>query len=313
VTLRLTVDTTRWREHVAHVALHAPGLIPVVKGNGYGFGRRQLATIAAELSDTIAVGTIHELDGLPPSTTPVVLTPALRPPDDVRPVLTVGSFAHVDALAGWPGRVVVKLVSAVRRFGATPDELGPLAARVRSAGLEIAAFAVHPPVDGTDDEHADDIAGWLDVLAPDDEVWVSHLSAGGYAALCDTWPERRLRIRHGTALWHGAGRPALHLGADVLDVRPVHAGDTAGYHGAVLPTDGWIVVAGAGTAHGVQPLPDGRSPFHFASHRLGLVEPPHMHSALLFVPSGDEPPPVGDIVDVQRPLISTHVDEVVWH
>ncbi|MBA3606292.1 MAG: alanine racemase [Acidimicrobiia bacterium] len=312
MTLRLTVDTARWREHVAHVARHAPGLIPVVKGNGYGFGRHELATVAAELSATIAVGTVHELGGLPGGVTPVVLTPSLRPPDDVRPILTVGSAAHVDALAGWPGRVVVKLCSSVRRFGVTPDELGPLAARARTAGLEIAAFAVHPPVDGPDDEHVDDIATWFDLLAPGDEVWVSHLSADGYAALHDAWPERPLRIRHGTALWHGAGKPALHLGADVLDVRRVSAGDTAGYRRSRIAESGWICVVGAGTAHGVHPLESGRSPFHFARRRLVLVEPPHMHAAMVFVPAGEEPPALGAIVDVQHPLISTHVDEVVW-
>ena len=65
MTIRLTVRTTMWRSHVARVAASVDGLVPVVKGNGYGFGRAMLASIAAEMSDTIAVGTVHELDGLP--------------------------------------------------------------------------------------------------------------------------------------------------------------------------------------------------------------------------------------------------------
>jgi len=312
VTLRLTVDSARWRDHVDRVARRSPGLIPVIKGNGYGFGRRDLAPIAVSLSDTIAVGTVHELGGLPAGVTPVVLTPTVRPPDDIRAVLTVGSVAHVEALAGWRGRVVVKLASSVRRFGASPDELGALIERVREAGLTTAAFAVHPPVDGTDDEHADEIARWLDVLALDDEVWVSHLSVEGYGWLRDAWPDRRFRIRLGTALWHGDGKPALHLGADVLEVRRVRAGDAAGYHRATIDADGSIVVVGAGTAHGVHPLAGARSPFHFARCRLALVEPPHMHSSMVFVPINDEVPAVGDVLDVQRPLISTNVDTVVW-
>ena len=60
MTLRLTVDTDDWRAHVDHVVRCYPGLVPVVKGNGYGFGRGPLAAIAAELSDTLAVGTVHE-------------------------------------------------------------------------------------------------------------------------------------------------------------------------------------------------------------------------------------------------------------
>lgn len=311
MTVRLTVDTERWREHIARVVRHSPGLIPVVKGNGYGFGRRTLAEIAVELSDVIAVGTVHELAGLPGGATPLVLTPALKPPDDTRPILTVGSAQHVDALAGWPGRVVVKLASSMRRFGVEPEDLGPVTRKARAAGLDIVAFAVHPPLVGTDDEHADDIAAWLDVLDPDDEVWVSHLTLEGYESLVDLWPDRRLRIRRGTLLWHG-DKSALHLGADVLDVRPVRAGEPVGYRQVPAPGDGWLVMIGAGSAHGVAPLADGRSPFHYDRQRLTLVEPPHMHTSVAFVPAGRIGPGIGDVVDVQRPLTTTAVDEIRW-
>ena len=268
MTVRLTVDEERWREHVARVVRHSPGLIPVVKGNGYGFGRVDLAHIAAGLAYVMAVGTVHELAGLPGGATPIVLTPALRPPEDTWPILTIGSIRHVAALAGWRGRVVVKLASSMRRFGIDRDQLGALTTAVRDAGLDVAAFAVHPPLAGTDDEHADDVAAWLELLSEDDEVWVSHLGLDGYEALRDAWPERRFRIRRGTALWHG-DKSALHLGAEVLEVRPVHAGTTAGYRQAVVPCDGWLVVIGAGSAHGIGVQADGRSPFHFDRRRLG--------------------------------------------
>ena len=83
--VRLTIRTALWRSHVASVASSVDGLVPVVKGNGYGFGRRWLAETAAEFSDTIAVGTIHELEDLPGAVTPVVLTPTLTPPATRRP------------------------------------------------------------------------------------------------------------------------------------------------------------------------------------------------------------------------------------
>jgi hypothetical protein len=57
---------------------------------------------------------------------------------------------------------------------------------------------------------------------------------------------------------------------------------------------------------------DLRSPFHFARQRLLLLEGPHMHSSLVFVPSGQPCPTVGDEVDVQRPVITTNADEVIW-
>ena len=65
MTITLTVRTALWRAHVARVASTVDGLVPVVKGNGYGFGRVTLAEIASEFCDTVAVGTVHELDGLP--------------------------------------------------------------------------------------------------------------------------------------------------------------------------------------------------------------------------------------------------------
>ena len=312
MTLRLTVATDEWRDHVRRTARRMPGLVPVVKGNGYGFGRATLAGIAAELADTIAVGTVHELDHVPAGVTPVVLTPALTAPATVNPILTVGSVAHARALDGWPGRVLVKLASSMRRYGATPDTVGALTAAARASGLDVVGFSVHPPLAGTDDEHLDDVNHWVDRLDPTDEVWVSHLTPAAVAGLRQAWPGRRFRVRLGTALWHGEGRAALHLGADVLDVRPVLAGTHAGYRQGTLAADGALVMVGAGSAHGVVPLDDGRSPFHFARTRLALLEPPHMHTSMVFVPAGDPTPRVGDVVDVQRPLITTAVDEVRW-
>ena len=46
--LTLTVDRARWQAHVAEVRAAFPGLVPVVKGNGYGFGRTFLADTVEE-------------------------------------------------------------------------------------------------------------------------------------------------------------------------------------------------------------------------------------------------------------------------
>ena len=304
VTVRLTVDSAAWRRHVRAVVDATPGLVPVVKGNGYGFGRPQLARIAAELADTIAVGTVHELAGLPEEPTPVVLTPALEPPEDTRPVLTVGSREHIGALSAWPGRVIVKLRSSMRRFGNGID----LVAEARAIGLGIDGVAIHPPLAGDDRDHRAEIESWLEAIDPALEVWVSHLSPAEYALLPDT---HRYRLRLGTALWHG-DKEALRLEASVLHTAPIAAGECAGYRLAPADRDGTLVMIGAGTANGVQPLPDGRSPFHHEQRRLELMEPPHMHTSMAFVPVGEPCPTTGTWVDVQRPLTATAVDETRW-
>jgi alanine racemase len=300
----LTIRAAIWRGHVAKMVNDVDGLVPVVKGNGYGFGRVWLAALAAEFCDTVAVGTVHELAGIPDALTAVVLTPTLTAPESTRPILTVGNDDHIAALAGWDGRVIVKLVSEMRRFGGDPG----LVDRADSAGLDVRGVSVHPPLAGSMRSHAGAITSAIASVDPSLPVWVSHLDVEAYRSLP---AGRHYRLRLGTSLWHG-DKSALHLSADVLDVRPVNAGDTAGYRLGAVPADGVLVMIGAGTANGVTALPDGRSPFHFASRRLTLHEPPHMHTSMTFIPADDQPPTIGDRVDVQRPLHMTTVDEFEW-
>jgi len=304
VTVRLTIRSTMWRSHVAQLAATVDGLVPVVKGNGYGFGRAQLAAVAAEISDTIAVGNVHELADMPADVDCVVLTPALAAPSTPSPILTVGSAQHIAALGGWNGRVLVKLASAMHRFGRGVE----LVDEARRGGLDVVGVSVHPALAGTPQDHAADTTRATAAVPADLAVWVSHLDPTTYAALPST---HDYRLRLGTTLWHG-DKSTLRLEADVLDVHPVGAGETAGYRLAPVPSNGHLVVVGAGTANGVTPLPDGRSPFHHDRRRLALHEPPHMHVSMLFVPEGDPHPGVGSWIDVQRPLHMTTVDEYRW-
>lgn len=304
MTIRLSVDRARWWAHATDVAESVDGLVPVVKGNGYGFGRVGLASVAVKLSPVIAVGTIHELDGLPAEATPVVLTPTLAAPDSTEPILTVGNQAHIDALAQWSGRVIVKLASDMQRFGGDVGLVGT----AQRAGLRTVGVSIHPPLAGDDESHRNQIVRLLPDIDPSLDVWVSHLFPTTYESLPDT---HRYKLRLGSYLWHG-DREALHLEADVLDVRRVRAGDRAGYRLGEVPGDGSLVIVGAGSAAGVGTLPDGRSPFHFARHRLALLEPPHMHTSMVFVPEGDPCPFTGDWVDLQRPLTMTAADELRW-
>lgn len=304
MTIRLTVDRDRWWRHATGVAAGIDGIVPVVKGNGYGFGRANLAIAASRLSPIIAVGTVHELDGLPDDVTTVVLTPTLHPPSSTEPVLTVADHRHVDALAGWAGRVVVKLESPMHRYGGGIE----LVAAAQRAGLRTVGVAIHLPLAGSDDDRLGHVAEQLPRIDPSLDVWLSHLSPGAYELLPDS---HRYKLRVGTYLWHG-DREAIRLEADVLATRRVEAGTTAGYRLTTVERDSTIVMIGAGSAAGVAPLPDGRSPFHFERRRLELLEPPHMHTSMALVPSGEPCPAIGDWVDVQRPLTMTAADELRW-
>jgi alanine racemase len=304
VTITLTIRTAPWRAHVAQLANAVDGLVPVVKGNGYGFGRLALADFASEFCDTVAVGTVHELDGLSDELHPVVLTPTLVAPESTTPVLTVGNQAHIDALDGWRGRVLVKLESSMHRYGAGTE----LVDEARRADLEVIGVSLHPPLAGSPSDHAAEVREAIDQVDPDLAVWVSHLDPVDYASLPTS---HTYRLRLGTSLWHG-DKTMLQLNADVLDVRAIRAGTRAGYHQHPVDGDGHLVMIGAGTANGVTALADGRSPFHFERRRLVLHEAPHMHTSMAFVPDGQTVPLVGGRVELQRPLTMTTVDSYEW-
>lgn len=320
MTLRLTVDDAAWRAHLDDVVASVEGLVPVVKGNGYGFGRARLADVAAGFAARIAVGTVHEVHdvGAERFAEVLVLTPAVSVPVGLpqQVVPTVGHRAHVDALAaaGWRGTVTIKLASAMHRYGVGADGLADLQGAVRDAGMEPCRYAYHPPLIGAHHAETDVMAAvdtWLGHLDRSLPLSVSHLGPAAFTALARWHPGRRFELRLGTALWHG-DKSMLHLNADVVDVAAVQAGTAVGYRGARLGIDGHLVMIGAGSAHGVAPLADGRSPFHFERTRLELVEAPHMHTSMALVPLDDPCPRIGDRVDVQRPLITTSVDELEW-
>lgn len=346
--LRLSVSESAWHRSIADVAATMPGLIPVVKGNGYGFGRVPLMPIARDLGAQIAVGTVYEAADVPSDRTALVLTPHvdLLPGDlPASAVLTVGSVAHVHALQshGWSGEVSVKLRSTMRRYGVGPDGLAALLAALGTAGFSPIAYALHLPlanrgsgrpasgrsgtVTGTEigteigteagtepdvmPDRIAEIGEWIEHLDRQMPLAISHVDAATYARIRRLHPSHEFRVRIGTALWHG-DKSNLWLTADVLDVHHVTRGETVGYHAAVVPADGHLVLVSAGSAHGIRAFDDGRSPFHFARQRLSLVEAPHMHTSMVFVPSSGPCPLVGDRVDVQRPLIDTTIDELDW-
>jgi alanine racemase len=319
MTVSLTVHRSEWLAHVQATAdAYGHGLVPVVKGNGYGFGRSTLHEVSRSAGATyVCVGTVNELHDVPPSLVPVVLTPTLAAPAGRRAILTVSNESHVASLSGWTGQVVVKLASSMRRYGADPSELTALVAAATGAGLEIAAFGLHLPLAGTDDDRVAEVEAWLPHLRPGVPVWVSHLAPPSFHGLQAAHPDVEWGIRVGTALWHGVPRGSfLRLSADVLHTRAVRSGERAGYRHTIVPFDGTLVAVGAGTASGVAALDDPdpmrRSPFHFDRQRLWLLEPPHMHTSLVLVPHEGACPKVGDEVDVQRPLTATVVDVVRW-
>ncbi|GAA4816692.1 alanine racemase [Nocardioides caeni] len=270
--LRLTVDGPRWRAHLEQVASTHPGLVPVAKGNGYGFTLGRLARKAQWLADrghdvrTLAVGTHDEVPEVAQrwSGEILVLTPwrpwvALPEPavarrlvhtvsrlDDLRELL------HRDPTA----RIVLERMTSMRRHGMTARELWEAGDLLRKhPGAHVEGLALHLPLgQGT---HLGEVTRLMNDFVGGDvphrglpQVWVSHLTDAELATLREQYADFTFRPRIGTGLWLG-DRGALRVTATVLDVHAVERGDAFGYRGRTAPKDGHVLVVSGGTAHGI--------------------------------------------------------------
>ena len=271
MSLTLTVDGERWRSHLRAVADATPGLVPVAKGNGYGFTLGRLARKADWLADqglgcdTLAVGTYDELPEVASryAGNLLVLTPwrPFGPAVELdaalasRVIHTVSRPEDLgDLLTRQPdARIVLERATSMLRHGMTARELWStpriLAEHPRA---RVRGVALHLPL--AHGAHLSEVQRLMnDVVAtelPLDTVWVSHLSADELAVLRATYPDFTFRPRVGTDLWLG-DRGALRVTATVLDVHPVERGDAFGYRHRTAPKAGHILVVSGGTAHGI--------------------------------------------------------------
>lgn len=348
--LQLTVDGERWRAHLRRLAEGLPGLVPVAKGNGYGFGLGRLARKAQWLCDqglgaeALAVGTYEELPEVADRYAGdlLVLTPwrsfadpgTLAAKHTHRVVHTVGRLDDLDHLLDvHPGaRLVLERLTSMRRHGLSADDLRTAIRRVSEhphARLE--GVAAHLPIN--QGAHLAEVERVLEEAGPGiSQVWVSHLTGDELTALSAAHPELRVRPRIGTDLWLG-DRGALAVTSTVLDVHPVAKGEAFGYRGRSAVKDGYLVVVSGGTAHGIgleSPMSGSglrdraatvarggldavgrvRSPFWVGGEQRLFAEPPHMQASMLFLPAGTAVPAVGDTVDARVRYTATTFDRV---
>ncbi len=347
MSLTLSVDGDRWRRHLRSVADRTPGLVPVAKGNGYGFGVGRLARKAAWLGvDALAVGTYEELPDVRQRFDGdlLVLTP-WRPtgsdlPDDLprrRVVHTVSRLADLLALLDHDpeARVVLERMTSMRRHGMSADELRSAARLLERRPATVEGVALHLPLAAG--AHLTEVLRLVnDVVASGlatRRLWVSHLTPSELTSLRTSYADFEVRPRVGTDLWLG-DRGALTVTATVLDVHEVERGDVFGYRGRTAPKAGHILVVSGGTAHGIGlEAPTGdhsiraraatlarggldavgfvRSPFTIDGKLRLFAEPPHMQASMLFLPHGPRVPAVGDEVGVRVRFTTTAFDAVL--
>lgn len=344
--LTLRVDGRGWRTHLRRVCDSHPGIVPVVKGNGYGFGVPRLAQEAARLGvDTVAVGRYDEVAPVASAFggSVLVLSPwrpfqtgkdleqhvvhSIGRPEDLR------ALSERAAARRERPRVVLERLTSMRRHGFSARGLREAATMLD--GVEVEGVAVHLPIRrGSSLPEMDRLM--TDVVAaglPTKRVFVSHLTDAELESLRAAWPDYDLRPRIGTLLWLG-DRASLQVRATVLDAHRVERGDAFGYRGRLAPAAGTILVVSGGTTNGIGlEAPTGgatlrdrvarvaiggldavgwvRSPYTVDGKRRLFAEPPHMQVSMLFLRHGVRVPAVGEELPVRVRHTTTTFDETV--
>ena len=279
-----------------------------------------------------------------------------------RVIRTVSSREALMSLTQGDGsvRVLLEAQTSMHRFGFDEDEMLRLLAdsAVREAlargRVLIDGLSLHMPIA----QPADDIAPrgvtagsakvrevvrwaglwqaetavWAGHNSPASRVWVSHLDDNELSAVVSSVDEVRIRVRVGTALWHGK-RSSLQASGTVLAVYPLGEGVHVGYRQRTGPKDGTLVIVSGGTTHGIglsAPSPAtslrqraisastgaldaaGRalSPFSWAGKQRWFAESPHAQVSMLWLPKGCLIPAVGDRMGADVRLSTSHFDVV---
>lgn len=335
--LTLHIDQAKWRTHIdAFAALHT-GLIPVIKGGGYGLGTERLASEAIRIgSRIVAVGTSAEALEVGKVFNGEILILSPWRADQPRISGALHTLSSIEAITGWQDRapVVVELLTATRRHGIARNDFGRVSELL--GDLDCRGLAFHLPL-APSRNCVDTISTAIEKvleakISPNlfgHTIWISHISEQHLALLRIKYPSFTFLERVGSALWLGAS-DALRITATVLDRHRVSVGDRIGYRQRRTRSSGWLLVVAGGTENGIgleSPPSDlsivGRikliakallsaagvqlSPYSFHKQRLRFAEPPHMQCSLLLIGKG-EIPKIGTEIDVTARLTTTRFD-----
>lgn len=325
--LSLHVDGDKWRSHLNAMLSAKPGLVPVIKGNGYGFGLEFLAAESSRLDvETVAVGLASEVLKVRSAFAGeiIILSPDQIQSDifDSKVIHTVSSLETLQSF-DIKEKVIIEILTPLNRHGINISDLNRALAIVQNRGLALHGFTLHLPIAKIDRNWLSSI---LKLLPEGSIVWISHIQ--DVDRIKREFPKITFRERIGTSLWLGADS-ALEARATVLENRKIQG--TAGYQQRKV--NGNVIVASGGTAHGIgltAPQSDYsligrlkiiaraleaafgrmRSPYRWEGKGLDFIETPHMQCSLLTYNGSNQPKP-GDELTLRVRYTTTTFDQII--
>ena len=325
--LSLHVDGQKWRSHLSQLISAKPGLVPVIKGNGYGFGLELLAAESTRLGvETVAVGLASEVAKVRTAFAGeiVILSPdQVTEPKDPKIIQTISSLEVLRSIDA-SSNVIVEILTPLNRHGIDASEINSALAIIKERGLNLRGFTLHLPIAKIDSKW---ISSTLNLLPDGSTVWISHLHDADQ--IKKEFTKLFFRERIGTSLWLGADS-ALEVTATVLENRKIQG--SAGYQ--QRRARGNVIVASGGTAHGIgltAPQNDFsligrlkiiaralesafgrmRSPYRHNGRTLDFLESPHMQCSLL-IGSGLNQLKPGNELKVRVRYTTTTFDQIIF-
>jgi alanine racemase len=289
MTFTLSVDATVFRKHLHatanNFAVAGSSITPVIKGNGYGFGREILAQESASLGvQKICVGTIWEVESVaeifpglihvlePITTVDAVATSQWREiltKYGDRVLATINSVDTSGLVELGVQHVVIECLTSLHRFGLSPHNVQAALSNL-SSEIKVNGFNIHLPIaEPTKNSFAftpvqefrdhnsrlQEVLGWInwlrDIVATtqaDLAVSISHITPDEVQKIKTNASDVMLDVRSGTQLWLGA-IGALKVTGTVLEVHDVQATTHVGY--SQTSGKGKLIVVSGGTSHGV--------------------------------------------------------------
>lgn len=344
MSLTLYVNNNYWTNSLKNVLnAYENSLIPVIKGNGYGIGKSNLAKKSQELGLTeIAIGTIFEAQEIINSdfNQIIVMDPIkdldknafdeLKKINDKRLVLTLSDIKDATNLENTP--VIVEVLTSMKRFGLTANDLKTL------TNYQILGLSLHLPIENSTNGKITEVKNWLKIyeeILPQAKkvVYLSHLSKEEFLKIKKEFPNFVFKLRLGTKFWLN-DLNNFQIKSTVLAVHDVND-ENIGYRQRKI-NDNYIVIVSGGTSHGVglqaprsntnlksritsilagvlEAFDQTLSPFVISGKQRWFAETPHMNVSMLKLSKNITPPKVGSEITAHLRMTTTNFDSVIMN